>query len=224
MISAPPTVTEAQRLTALLGDRRPPAAVVVVGDVPQARWRFVARPDGSLDTGVLGIELEAAALPADDYRPLLGLVSATSGDVVGPAAVMASLRRPPDDPEPDGPDAAAAMLPPEMLRLDRRFPVEVRLLGRYPGCRARGSGPRSGRAVDRDRRLRRPAPVGGAPQRPAGGDLRRGAPARTSSRPRSATSSPGWAGPRTARNDSACSTAAGCSHPRSGSTGRSCGR
>ena len=51
----------AQRLGELAADAGPGTAVVIVGDVPHAAWRFESRPDGSLDAGVLGLTLDAKA-------------------------------------------------------------------------------------------------------------------------------------------------------------------
>ncbi|MFI5934098.1 hypothetical protein [Actinoplanes sp. NPDC051494] len=48
-----------QRLSELAANGGNTTAVVVLGDVPQAAWRFAERPDGTLDAGVLGLTLDA---------------------------------------------------------------------------------------------------------------------------------------------------------------------
>jgi hypothetical protein len=37
-------------------------AVLVLGDVPEAAWRLAVRPDGSLDTGPLGLDLDVPSI------------------------------------------------------------------------------------------------------------------------------------------------------------------
>ncbi|WP_380156857.1 LysM peptidoglycan-binding domain-containing protein [Kineococcus sp. R86509] len=66
-LSGPPTETQADRLQALVGGGRTPVAVVCVGDVPTASWRFAVTAEGTLDLGVLGLAGRARRLPPSEY-------------------------------------------------------------------------------------------------------------------------------------------------------------
>ncbi|MET7666604.1 hypothetical protein [Micromonospora luteifusca] len=68
--SIPPA--EVERLGALAAVSGNSAAVLVVGEVPNAAWRFEAGSDGSLDVGVLGLDL-------DRPGPRGGVTSVTRG-------------------------------------------------------------------------------------------------------------------------------------------------
>ncbi|MGC5378487.1 hypothetical protein ACPXB1_08430 [Micromonospora sp. DT68] len=52
---------ELEQLGALAAASAGTAAVVVVGDVPNAAWRFEVDADGTLDVGVLGLDLDSPA-------------------------------------------------------------------------------------------------------------------------------------------------------------------
>ncbi|TDC28500.1 hypothetical protein E1211_27735 [Micromonospora sp. 15K316] len=58
VVTAPIPPTELERLGALAATSEGTAAVLVVGDAPNAAWRFAADADGSLDVGVLGLHLD----------------------------------------------------------------------------------------------------------------------------------------------------------------------
>lgn len=66
-LSGPPTEAQAGRLHALVGGGRTPVAVVCVGDVPTASWRFAVTAEGTLDLGVLGLAGRARRLPPSEY-------------------------------------------------------------------------------------------------------------------------------------------------------------
>ncbi|MGK5737892.1 hypothetical protein [Micromonospora sp. URMC 103] len=58
MVTASIPPAELERLGALAAVSGNTAAVLVVGDAPNAAWRFEVRADGSLDVGVLGLDLD----------------------------------------------------------------------------------------------------------------------------------------------------------------------
>ncbi|MEV4810095.1 hypothetical protein [Micromonospora avicenniae] len=58
VVTAPIPPAELERLGALAAVSGSTAAVLVVGDAPNAAWRFEAGSDGSLDVGVLGLQLD----------------------------------------------------------------------------------------------------------------------------------------------------------------------
>ncbi|MEU5567717.1 hypothetical protein [Micromonospora musae] len=58
VVTAPIPPAELERLGALAAVSEGTAAVLVVGDAPNAAWRFAADADGSLDVGVLGLHLD----------------------------------------------------------------------------------------------------------------------------------------------------------------------
>jgi len=61
LVNGPVPVADLERLAALASSPDPTSAVLVIGDVPTAAWRFGVAPDGALDVGVLGLELDSAA-------------------------------------------------------------------------------------------------------------------------------------------------------------------
>jgi LysM domain len=128
VLSAPPSPQELSALSALTADGRATCGVLTVGDVPGARWRFVVSKNGLLDTGVLGLKLQAQLLPVESYRSLVPLFAT--------ATVAASAAAPPGDSfEPAGPGPvllhgpSARQVPARHLELDLDMPVEVQLLG-----------------------------------------------------------------------------------------------
>jgi Bacterial transcriptional activator domain len=130
VLSAPPSPQELAALSALTADGRRTCGVLTVGDVPGARWRFVVSKNGQLDTGVLGLKLQAQLLPVESYRSLVPLfteaasaasaVAATGQDTGSPAALAVPVQL-------HGP--APRQLPARHLDLDADLPVEVQLLG-----------------------------------------------------------------------------------------------
>jgi hypothetical protein len=121
VLSAAPTSDQAARLAALCTDPARGVGVVVVGDVPTARWRFVVTPDGALHAAALGLELQAQRLSVAQYTPAVRML--TSAAVAGPRAgdgVLSFVR---------GEQPEAGLADEAMADLRRRFPVEVQLLG-----------------------------------------------------------------------------------------------
>jgi hypothetical protein len=79
VLSGPPTPDEATRLHALCADRSS-IVVLVVGDLPSARWRFVVDAIGRVDLGVLGAAAQAHRLtPAAVARLAEMLTQADEG-------------------------------------------------------------------------------------------------------------------------------------------------
>lgn len=70
-VSGTPTEEQAQRLHALTSTGRTPVAVVCVGDLPGASWRFAVDRAGHLDLGVLGLRGTARRLTREQYEPWL---------------------------------------------------------------------------------------------------------------------------------------------------------
>ncbi|MET7747944.1 hypothetical protein [Micromonospora sp. NPDC005367] len=58
VVTAPIPPAELERVGVLAAVSAGTAAVLVVGDAPNAAWRFEVGPDGSLDVGVLGLQLD----------------------------------------------------------------------------------------------------------------------------------------------------------------------
>jgi hypothetical protein len=113
IMATPPTPTQRERLLGLARTRhRTALGFVVAGDVRGATWTWEITDSGRLRADVLGFDLEAQLLPADQYAAVVELFrSATqqSGVDLG-------------DPGQDG-------APAEQLDPDRRMPVEIGLLG-----------------------------------------------------------------------------------------------
>ncbi|MFK3979092.1 LysM peptidoglycan-binding domain-containing protein [Micromonospora sp. NPDC050397] len=63
VVTAPVASSVVERLGALATLSDDTAAVLVLGDVPNAAWRFEAGADGSLDVGVLGLRLDPPQVP-----------------------------------------------------------------------------------------------------------------------------------------------------------------
>ncbi|WP_406106211.1 hypothetical protein [Micromonospora globbae] len=61
VVTEPIPPAELERLGALAAVADGTAAVLVVGDAPNAAWRFEAGPDGALDVGILGLRLDRPA-------------------------------------------------------------------------------------------------------------------------------------------------------------------
>jgi hypothetical protein len=113
IMATPPTPTQRERLLGLARTRhRTALGFVVAGDVRGATWTWEITETGRLQADVLGFDLEAQLLPADQYAAVVDLFrSATreSGVKLG--------------------DPAAGGAPAEQLVPDARMPVEIGLLG-----------------------------------------------------------------------------------------------
>ena len=91
VLSGPPAPQEAARLHALVADTRTPLAVVCVGALAAASWRFTADAAGELDLGVLGLRAPARRLPREDYLPLLDAMLGADLDRAAAATDLAGL-------------------------------------------------------------------------------------------------------------------------------------
>lgn len=130
VLSAPPAADEAARLSALVSDQRAAVGALTVGDVAAARWRFVVGADGVLDTGVLGITLDAQRLPVAHYRQVVELFRSADADAAAaPVVMLPRTRATGDEPGPAAPGAAIRPVAASHLTLSRPQPVEVRMLG-----------------------------------------------------------------------------------------------
>ncbi|WP_337063246.1 hypothetical protein [Kineococcus sp. G2] len=68
VLSGAPTAGEAARLERLVSSGETALAVLVVGDVPAASWRFRCAADGSVDLGVLGVRGRAFSLTVGELQ------------------------------------------------------------------------------------------------------------------------------------------------------------
>ena len=91
VLSGPPAPQEAARLHALVADTRTPLAVVCVGALAAASWRFTADAAGEVDLGVLGLRAPARRLPREDYLPLLEAMHGADLDRAAAATDLAGL-------------------------------------------------------------------------------------------------------------------------------------
>jgi len=73
VLSGPPSAADAQRLDRLVAAGRTPFAVLVVGDVATARWRFTCTGDGGVDLGPLGVRGTAVQLDEAGFRELTAM-------------------------------------------------------------------------------------------------------------------------------------------------------
>jgi hypothetical protein len=113
LMAVPPTPQQRERLLALASTRhRTAMGYVTAGDVPGATWSWDVTEQGRLHAGVLGFDLKAQLLPAQQYAAVVELLRA-AGQAGGVTL---------DDPPPDA-------APPEQLVPGARMAVEVRLLG-----------------------------------------------------------------------------------------------
>ena len=113
IMAVPPTPQQRERLLALASTRhRTAMGYVMAGDVPGATWSWDVTEQGRLHAGVLGFDLKAQLLPAQQYAAVVELFRA-AGQAGGVTL---------DDPPPDA-------APPEQLVPGARMAVEVRLLG-----------------------------------------------------------------------------------------------
>ncbi len=116
-LSGPPTPDEASRLQPLVSGRSN-VVVIVVGDPPAARWRFVVDGAGRIDLGVLGASAQAHRLTPDAVSHLADMVARavenkrTTGDDVAaltPRQAVANLAPAPSS-RPAVPAAATVAL------------------------------------------------------------------------------------------------------------------
>ncbi|WP_432497992.1 LysM peptidoglycan-binding domain-containing protein [Kineococcus auxinigenes] len=75
-LSGRPAPEQVRRLTRLTTGGRTPVAVLCVGDVPEASWRFSIDDAGTLDLGVLGLRGTARRLPPEEYASWLAALRA----------------------------------------------------------------------------------------------------------------------------------------------------
>jgi hypothetical protein len=81
IMGVPPTLEQAERLLAVARTRhRTAIGVVVAGDVPGASWTWDLTPEGRLQAGVLGFDLAAQLLPAQQYAAVVSLFRDSAGD------------------------------------------------------------------------------------------------------------------------------------------------
>ncbi len=113
IMATPPTPTQRERLLTLARSRhRTALGFVVAGDIRGATWTWEVTEDGRLKADVLGFDLTAQLLPADQYGAVVELFRLAAQD----HGVELT------DPSDDG--APAAQLVPGI-----RMPVEIGLLG-----------------------------------------------------------------------------------------------
>jgi len=133
VLSAPPTAEQVRRLALLADDRRRAVGVLVVGDVPAARWRAVLDADGTLRAPVLGLEVQAQLLPPAAYGPLVRMFRTASSSSRGDALDRALSGL--SGVSGAGGDGAQAGDPDAVPVLGRHLdpmataPVEVRVMG-----------------------------------------------------------------------------------------------
>jgi hypothetical protein len=113
IMAVPPTPTQRERLLALARTRhRTALGFVIAGDVRGATWTWEITDTGRLRADVLGFDLTAQLLPAEQY-----------------AAVVELFRSATPDAGVDQTDPATGSAPAEQLAADTPMPVEIGLLG-----------------------------------------------------------------------------------------------
>jgi hypothetical protein len=81
IMGVPPTPEQAERLLAVARTRhRSGLGLMVAGDVPGASWSWDLTEDGRLQSGVLGFEVAAQLLPAQQYAAVVSLFRDTGRD------------------------------------------------------------------------------------------------------------------------------------------------
>lgn len=132
VLSGPPAADDAARLAALAGDEQAPLAVIVVGDVRDARWRLIASAPDALDVPVLALHLRAATLRPEFYRPVIELfesaASSTNNDVLAKRTVGGGFSSSGFEHDELG-EQPVAYRRDELLDPVRQWPVDVRVLG-----------------------------------------------------------------------------------------------
>jgi len=134
LLAAVPTTDQAGRLQQLVGSGRTPLAVVAVGDLPTARWRFVLDAADRIDLGVLGVHGQARRLAPAGYAELATLVQEADERRVAATTVVAALSprgAVQETTGEDDPGAPSAAVQPAtaLLDLDQPVAVHVALLG-----------------------------------------------------------------------------------------------
>jgi hypothetical protein len=124
VLSGPPTSDEAARLQQLVGTGRSRFVVLVVGNMPSARWRFVVDGLGRLDLGVLGASARANRLSRAAVPELVAMLEQAARSGREQAAAVAATS-PARAARADVPDTAAAV----RRRADPHATVDVSLLG-----------------------------------------------------------------------------------------------
>lgn len=114
VLSAPPSPDEAHRLNRLAADRKRSVGVLVVGDVPNAPWRFVVDEQGQAVCRLIGLEVDAHIITPAQYADLVELFRAAESEARQKQRAL--------DDAPAFENTAAA-------DLSRRAPVEIDLLG-----------------------------------------------------------------------------------------------
>jgi hypothetical protein len=81
IMGVPPTPEQAQRLLAVARTRqRTGLGLVAAGDVPGASWTWDVTEEGRLTAGVLGFDVAAQLLPAEQYAAVVSLFRDGAGD------------------------------------------------------------------------------------------------------------------------------------------------
>jgi hypothetical protein len=81
IMGEPPTPEQAERLLAVARTRhRTALGLVVAGEVPGASWTWDLTADGRLNAGVLGFDVAAQLLPAQQYAAVVSLFRDSDGD------------------------------------------------------------------------------------------------------------------------------------------------
>ncbi len=91
LLAQPPEHDSLRRLTALASGSRHGVGVLVAGAVPGARWSFSIDAGGTLNTGPLGLQVQAAQLGEPAYLALVELLGSTTATVVDPRHPMPDL-------------------------------------------------------------------------------------------------------------------------------------
>lgn len=78
LLAAPPAPDSYRRLSALASGGRRGVGVLVAGPAPGARWSFTIDEAGTLDTGPLGLQVQAAQLGEPAYRALVELLASAA--------------------------------------------------------------------------------------------------------------------------------------------------
>jgi hypothetical protein len=113
IMATPPTPTQRERLLGLARTRhRTALGFVIAGDIRGATWTWEVTDSGRLQADVLGFDLEAQLLPADQYAAVVDLFRSATDQSGVP------LSNPAQD-----------QAPAEQLAPDSRMPVEIGLLG-----------------------------------------------------------------------------------------------
>ena len=86
VLASPPDEADAAQLARFARGRGQAVGVIVADELAAARWVFTAARDGRLSLGVLGIDVAAQLLPADQYTTLVDLFRSLNDAPNGPRA------------------------------------------------------------------------------------------------------------------------------------------